>query len=430
MNDTQRFTLFRKDLLSWFAENRRPLPWRADYTPYRTWIAEVMMQQTQMDRGVQYFLRWMERFPDVAAVAAAPEEDLLKAWEGLGYYRRARNIQAAARVIMERHGGNFPTSYADILALPGVGPYTAGAIASTAYNEEVPCVDGNVERVLSRVFDIDTPVKEEPAKSRIRELAQALIPKGEARNFNQGLMELGALVCRKKPECERCPLAGLCESRHLGIQNERPVPGKKAAVTQIEVVCGVLLHEGKVFIQRRNEKDVWGGLWEFPGGCVEPGETPEQAVVREWMEEVGFKVAIVRPLDVIRHNYTTYRITLRCYQLRLEGEPKGCPVPEELTEATACQWIAPQDIEGQTVRMLENVEALLAEAGASATDLAQMIVYLRDPADYPVVRKIFEQRYEAVPRLFVHAPVCRPGWLIETECIAVREDENPAFAPL
>ena len=345
MNDTQRFTLFRKDLLLWFAENRRPLPWRADYTPYRTWIAEVMMQHTQMDRGVQYFLRWMERFPDVAAVAAAPEEDLLKAWEGLGYYRRARNIQAAARVIMERHGGNFPTSYADILALPGVGPYTAGAIASTAYNEEVPCVDGNVERVLSRVFDIDTPVKEEPAKSRIRELAQALIPKGEARNFNQGLMELGALVCRKKPECERCPLAGLCESRHLGIQNERPVPGKKAAVTQIEVVCGVLLHEGKVFIQRRNEKDVWGGLWEFPGGCVEPGETPEQAVVREWMEEVGFKVAIVRPLDVIRHNYTTYRITLRCYQLRLEGEPKGCPVPEELAEATACQWIAPQDIE-------------------------------------------------------------------------------------
>ena len=153
MNDTQRFTLFRKDLLRWFAENRRPLPWRADYTPYRTWIAEVMMQQTQMDRGVQYFLRWMERFPDVAAVAAAPEEDLLKAWEGLGYYRRARNIQAAARVIMERHGGNFPTSYADILALPGVGPYTAGAIASTAYNEEVPCVDGNCRiREVSRAI--------------------------------------------------------------------------------------------------------------------------------------------------------------------------------------------------------------------------------------------------------------------------------------
>lgn len=138
MNDTQRFTLFRKGLLRWFAENRRPLPWRADYTPYRTWIAEVMMQQTQMDRGVQYFLRWMERFPDVAAVAAAPEEDLLKAWEGLGYYRRARNIQAAARVIMERHGGNFPTSYADILALPGVGPYTAGPLPAQPTTRKSP----------------------------------------------------------------------------------------------------------------------------------------------------------------------------------------------------------------------------------------------------------------------------------------------------
>ena len=339
MNDTQRFTLFRKDLLRWFAENRRPLPWRADYTPYRTWIAEVMMQQTQMDRGVQYFLRWMERFPDVAAVAAAPEEDLLKAWEGLGYYRRARNIQAAARVIMERHGGNFPTSYADILALPGVGPYTAGAIASTAYNEEVPCVDGNVERVLSRVFDIDTPVKEEPAKSRIRELAQALIPKGEARNFNQGLMELGALVCRKKPECERCPLVGLCESRHLGIQNERPVPGKKAAVTQIEVVCGVLLHEGKVFIQRRNEKDVWGGLWEFPGGCVEPGETPSRA--NGWRKSASRSPSCARWTS----SATTTRPTGSPCAVTSSGwraSPKDAPCPRS--------WPRPQPASGSRRR--------------------------------------------------------------------------------
>lgn len=345
MNDTQRFTLFRENLLRWFAANRRPLPWRNDYTPYRTWIAEVMMQQTQMDRGVQYFLRWMKRFPDVAAVAAAPEEELLKAWEGLGYYRRARNIQAAARAIMERHGGIFPSNYADILALPGVGPYTAGAIASTAFNQEIPCVDGNVERVLSRVFDIDTPVREEPAKSRIRELARTLIPTGRARDFNEALMELGALVCRKKPDCGECPLAGVCESRRLGIENERPVPGKKAAITQLEVVCGVLLHEGKIFIQRRRDKDVWGGLWEFPGGCVEPGETPEQAVTREWMEEVGFKVSVVRPLAAIRHGYTTYRITLRCFLVRLEDEPRGWPEPREPTEATAFRWIAPEDID-------------------------------------------------------------------------------------
>ena len=262
MNDTQRFTLFRKDLLRWFAENRRPLPWRADYTPYRTWIAEVMMQQTQMDRGVQYFLRWMERFPDVAAVAAAPEEDLLKAWEGLGYYRRARNIQAAARVIMERHGGNFPTSYADILALPGVGPYTAGAIASTAYNEEVPCVDGNVERVLSRVFDIDTPVKEEPAKSRIRELAQALIPKGEARNFNQGLMELGALVCRKKPECERCPLAGLCQAHAAGTTAVLPQKAKPKPRKVLPVTVALVESPAGFLVQQRPAKGLLAGLWQ------------------------------------------------------------------------------------------------------------------------------------------------------------------------
>lgn len=341
MNDTQRLESFRTAILRWFSENRRPLPWRADYTPYRTWIAEVMMQQTQMDRGVQYFLRWMERFPDVAAVAEAPEEDLLKAWEGLGYYRRARNIQAAAREIMRRHGGVFPQNHADILALPGIGPYTAGAIASTAYNDEIPCVDGNVERVLSRVFNIGTPVREEPARSRIRDLAQQLIPRGKARDFNQGLMELGALVCRKKPDCGRCPLAEQCEGRRLGIQTERPVPGKKAAITQLAVVCGVLLHEGKIFIQRRRETDVWGGLWEFPGGCVEQGETPEQAVVREWKEETGFRVRIVRPLGIIRHNYTTYRITLHCYRLEFAAPQPGWPIPRELTEATACQWIEP-----------------------------------------------------------------------------------------
>ena len=315
-------------------------------TPFELLVAVVLSAQAT-DKGVNIATARLFPVANTAEqIAALGVEGLTPFIQTIGLYRnKAKNVVRLSEILRDEYAGEVPEDFDKLVALPGVGPYTAGAIASTAYNEEVPCVDGNVERVLSRVFDIDTPVKEEPAKSRIRELAQALIPKGEARNFNQGLMELGALVCRKKPECERCPLAGLCESRHLGIQNERPVPGKKAAVTQIEVVCGVLLHEGKVFIQRRNEKDVWGGLWEFPGGCVEPGETPEQAVVREWMEEVGFKVAIVRPLDVIRHNYTTYRITLRCYQLRLEGKPKGCPVPEELAEATACQWIAPQDIE-------------------------------------------------------------------------------------
>ncbi len=342
--DSSLFPCIQDALLRWFAMHRRPLPWRKDYTPYRTWIAEVMMQQTQMDRGVQYFERWMRRFPDIASVAEASEEDLLKAWEGLGYYRRVRNIQAAARKIMQEYGGVFPSTHADILALPGIGAYTAGAIASTAFNQDIPCVDGNVERVFARLFDMTTPVREEPARSRIRELAQALIPAGKARDFNQALMELGALVCRKKPGCHVCPLGSWCLAHERGVADRRPVPGRKTNVVKVDMACGVLLHEGRIFIQRRLDNDVWGSLWEFPGGCIEPGETPEEAVRREWMEEVGFAVEVVRPMTVIRHSYTSYRITLRCFLLCLSDLADPSPVPPVLTAATDWRWIRPQDI--------------------------------------------------------------------------------------
>lgn len=342
--DTSLFPLIQDALLRWFAVHRRPLPWRQDYTPYRTWIAEVMMQQTQMDRGVQYFERWMQRFPDIASVAEASEEDLLKAWEGLGYYRRARNIQAAARKIMQEHGGIFPSSHDAILALPGIGAYTAGAIASTAFNQDIPCVDGNVERVFSRLLDLNTPVREEPAKSHIREMAQALIPPGKARDFNQALMELGALVCRKKPGCHVCPLCSWCLARERGVAEQRPVPGRRTSTVKVDMACGVLLHEGRVFIQRRQDNDIWGGLWEFPGGCIETGETPEEAVRREWMEEAGFDVEIVRPLTVIRHAYTSYRITLCCFLLCLPSGPDGYPAPPVLTAATDWRWIRPEEI--------------------------------------------------------------------------------------
>lgn len=354
MNEEHRFPLLQTALLNWFAMHRRPLPWRADYTPYRTWIAEVMLQQTQMERGVQYFLRWMERFPDIESVAQAPEEALLKAWEGLGYYRRARNIQAAAREIMTRHGGVFPSDHAAILALPGIGPYTAGAIASTAFNEDVPCVDGNVERVFSRVFDIATPVKEEPARSCIREHAQTLIPLGQARDFNQALMELGALVCRKKPVCDVCPLRELCEAHQHGTVSERPLPGRKPIIIRLEMASGILMLHDRIFIQQRRENDVWGGLWEFPGGCVESGETPEQAVTREWMEELGFAVEVLQPLlPAIRHSYTSYRITMRAFLLRLTPDSPanarlrdGFPMPPVLTEAVDWRWLPVAEIHG------------------------------------------------------------------------------------
>ncbi len=340
----------REALLDWFARHRRPLPWRERYTPYEIWISEIMLQQTQMERGVAYFLRWMARFPDVAALAAAREEDVLHAWEGLGYYNRARNLHRAARRVMEQ-GGVFPETPEALRALPGIGPYTAAAIASIAFNAPVACVDANVERVVSRLFDVDSPVKQEPAASIIRQWAQKLLPPGKAREHNQAMMELGALVCGRKTRCDACPLERFCTARHLGIAHERPVPGRKSPIVPLTVASGVLVRDGRVFVQRRLNTGAWASLWEFPGGRVEAGESPEEAVVREFREETGFAVRVRRPCGVIRHGYTTFRVTLHCFLLELEEgnaasrhDGEGRPLPEILTAATACRWLAPEDL--------------------------------------------------------------------------------------
>ena len=333
-------------LLQWFAQNQRSLPWRVNYTPYEVWISEVMLQQTQMERGVSYFKNWMRRFPDIASLAAASEEEVLRQWEGLGYYSRARHILTAARKIMSEHGGVFPSDLADIRALPGVGPYTAGAVASIAFGEKLPCVDANVERVVARIFDVDSPVKQEPAAGIIHRWALRLVPEGLAREHNQAMMELGALVCRKKPLCASCPLAQFCISLHLGITDQRPVPGKRATITPVKAVTGVLHCGSKVFVQKRPPAGVWGNLWEFPGGRVEADESPEQASVREFMEETGFEVRVVQRHGIIRHGYTTYRLTLHCFGLELAVPPlaDAPPLPPQLTAATEYRWVSPQEL--------------------------------------------------------------------------------------
>lgn len=342
--DAARIKALAPALLPWFAKHKRPLPWRENYAPYAVWISEIMLQQTQMERGVSYFQRWMERFPDVTSVACAPEEEVLRLWEGLGYYSRARHLHKAAQNIVRDHGGIFPSDIEKIRALPGIGPYTAGAIASIAFGHSLPCVDANVERVIARVFDVDSPVKQEPAASRVRALALALVPKGKAREHNQAMMELGALVCRKKPRCEACPLVSICESHHLGITTERPVPGKRAVIVPLNVVTGVLRCHGKIFVQKRLNSGVWACLWEFPGGRIEAGETPEQAIVREFLEETDFSVTIRHKLGIIRHGYTTYRITLHCFELELSGASAAPPAPT-LTAASDFRWVDKNELE-------------------------------------------------------------------------------------
>ncbi len=330
--------IFSARLLDWFAARQRPLPWRAEYTPYAVWISEIMLQQTQMERGVAYFNRWMERFPDIASVAEASEDALLKAWEGLGYYSRARNLAKAARQIMGRHGGVFPARHEDILALPGVGPYTAAAIASIAFNADMALVDANVNRLFARLFDIDAPLNLTATRKSIEATARDLLPPGKARAYNQALMEFGALVCRKKPLCGECPLADQCESLRLGIVAERPIPAERPDITHVTVATGLLRHPQRpdeIFVQKRRDDDVWPGLWEFPGGCVEAGESPDRAVEREFAEETGLTVRAREPIAVIRHGYTRFRVTLHCFWCEYVSGPADAPA---LTEASAFRW--------------------------------------------------------------------------------------------
>jgi len=316
---------FRARLLAWFTASARDLPWRRTLDPYQVWLSEIMLQQTQMDRAVSYFERFLARFPDILSLADAHEDEVLKLWEGLGYYTRARNLLASARAVRDRHGGIFPTNFAAVRALPGIGPYTAGAVMSVAFNAPRPAVDANVERVLARVLDIDRPVSEPAVKRRLLAAAWELLPPNQSRAFNQGLMELGALVCGpRKTDCPRCPVSGLCLALARGTVAERPVPRPRPETIRIDMACGVLVTAGRLFIQKRQADDVWPGLWEFPGGVLEPGETPEQAMVREFLEETGLAVRPAGKIAVVRTSYTRYRITLHGFFCQAEsGQDPG-----------------------------------------------------------------------------------------------------------
>lgn len=307
----------------------RPLPWRKNYRPYEVWISEVMLQQTQMERGVRYFQRWMERFPDVAAVAAAPEEDILHAWEGLGYYRRARFVQAAAKVMMERHNGNVPDNEKDLAALPGLGSYTVAAILSIAFNQDVLCVDANVERVFSRLLDLDEPPQRKKAARIIAEQAMQILPRGKARLYNQALMELGALVCGKAPRCRECPVLPFCESRRRGVERERPAPEEKAATVEVRGAYGVLIRDNRVFLAKRPKQGLWGGLWEFPGAECTAGESPELTIRRVFRDNFKVNVNIVVPLGTVRHNYTNHKLKAAFFRVECTAEEWECLLAHE-----------------------------------------------------------------------------------------------------
>jgi A/G-specific adenine glycosylase len=336
LHDDQIRTV-REILPKWFGTNARDLPWRREYRPYQVWISEIMLQQTQMERGVAYYRRWMARFPDIRDVARAEEQEILNLWEGLGYYSRARNIRKAAEIIMEKHAGEFPTDHEDILALPGIGPYTAGAICSIAFEQDLVAVDANVERILARLGDLNAPLSASGLRERLRTTARALLPSGQARMFNQALMEFGALVCTPKtPACAGCPLTDVCLARKSGTVSQRPVPAPKKGITPLTMAAAILTRDGKIAVRKRPATGLWPNMWEFPCMNIEPGQDPGREILKEVRRTVGHVPGLTPDLlAVITHVYTRYRVTLHGYV---------CPLPAEaffVGDHPDCRWIAP-----------------------------------------------------------------------------------------
>ncbi|MFW2365212.1 MAG: A/G-specific adenine glycosylase [Desulforhopalus sp.] len=331
-----------QSLLEWFRLNGRDLPWRRTYDPYHVWISEIMLQQTQMDRGVEYFLRWVERFPDVASVAKANEQEILKYWQGLGYYARARNLHSAAKKIQLENNGDVPCDYEQLLLLPGIGPYTAAAIASVAGNRNVAVVDANVSRVYARLYDIKEPVKSSRAQKEIAAIANGLLPLGRARMYNQALMDFGGLVCRpKKPLCEECFLSECCMAFQAGIVAERPVTSPTKKSVNIKKVAAVIVCEGKFFIQQRQVKAVWGGLWEFPGGELKATEGQEEILCQKVFDTTGLRIKVLEPITTVLHQYTHHKITLYSYLCAIDGTDTRV----RLQDAGDFRWVYPDEID-------------------------------------------------------------------------------------
>ncbi|MFO1492716.1 MAG: A/G-specific adenine glycosylase [Kiritimatiellia bacterium] len=305
----------------WFEANRRDLPWRRNRTAYRVWISELMLQQTRVDTVIPYFRRFLKRFPNVKALAAAPLGDVLKAWEGLGYYTRARNLHRAAQSIVRDHGGRFPATHAGLLALPGVGPYSAAAIASLAFGLDHAVLDGNVGRVLARCLASDLPWGSAAARTFFQAAADALLPRGRAGEFNEAMMELGATVCTpRKPACPACPLRKACAAAKAGTPEKWPVRIAKKPVPTVRVAAAATKRsDGRILIARRLEKGLLGGMWEFPGGKIHAGETPRECVVRELREELGITVEPGDLLTRVKHTYSHFKLDMDVYWATLKG---------------------------------------------------------------------------------------------------------------
>lgn len=331
--DTKRF---QSQLLGWFHAEKRPLPWRLTYNPYHVWLSEVMLQQTQMERGVGYFLKWIERFPRVTDIAEADEEEILKMWEGLGYYARARNLHKAAKEIAHVYNGEIPCDHKALLALPGIGPYTAAAIASIACGIDIAVVDANVTRIYARIFDIEGSPKEKAIQKSVEEIAVRLLPQGKARYWNQSLMDLGGIVCLpRSPQCDICPVQKICLAFTRGTVALRPVKAVKPEAIRIYRKSFLVLYKNKVLVKKIVEGKLWKGLYELPctdgamGEMFSPLKLADSLNVQPSLLE-GLKI---EPVTTVKHSYTKYRVEVECFMLRIDGA-----LHKALESNVFCTW--------------------------------------------------------------------------------------------
>lgn len=312
---------FARQLNAWYRKNARNLPWRETQDPYCIWISEIMLQQTTVNAVIPYYLKWIHTFPTVQHVAKAPVQKVLKLWQGLGYYSRAKNIHRSAGIICTEYAGKVPRDAQLLRRLPGFGPYTVGAVLSIAFDIRHPIVDANVRRVVMRLLAMNG-YADISKDSVILEFLEKVMPRRNLKTFNQALMELGAMVCRnREPLCLLCPVKHMCRAYAQGVQEIIPQP-KKRVIKDVDAAIGILRRKNKFLIQKRPASGLLADLWEFPGGKIKEHESVRQALDRELKEELGIAIKSIRPLMNVRHYYTQFRVNLHVSLCESDIAPK------------------------------------------------------------------------------------------------------------
>lgn len=337
----------QRRLATWFTANARRLPWRENRDPYRIWVSETMLQQTTVAMVLPYFQRFLDAFPDVSALAAADEHEVLRLWEGLGYYRRARQLHRAARQIVAEHAGQFPRDYESARALPGIGRYTAGAVLSFAFDARLPILEANTIRAYARLLAYRDDPRSTAGQKRLWQVAEEWLPERGAGVFNHAVMELGSEICvPREPRCGECPVAALCPTRALGLQAEIPLAAKRAKPTDVREASVVVENEGRVLIFKRQEPERWAGLWDFPRFPLE--SESRKGVAQELATKViaMTSVAIQRPrlLTTLRHGVTRFRITLDCYAASVKPAKRGSKLKVSPPRREV-RWVRPDELD-------------------------------------------------------------------------------------